>query len=224
MKRRLIMFCLLGILVVCGFSEKVLSFELRPYLEIGAQIMNEPGDHGDRSNIGIGVEALFNKGDLDYWVNLGLWSTFEATDEKLSAPTGAKHLSFGGRYKLCQMDNGIAISPFFTLGWETWQRNLNPGPEYINRFEDIEFLSAHMGARFQYDRFFLDLGATYPFWNKTDRANLDGKPGYALFLGYKTKMAVFGIFGQNICFAGDENQPSFDFHRIGASMMFRIPF
>ena len=224
MKRRTLLFFIMALTVITFINgkSKALSFELRPYFEVGTQIMDEPGDKGSRSNIGIGVKALFDKGDLDYWLKLGLWTTFEPTDEKVSAPTGAKYFSIGGRYKLYKTGD-VTLNPFFTVGWENWKRNLEPG--IIGRFEEIQFLFANAGARFQRDKIFLDLGVTYPFWNETDKDHsLSGRLGYTAFLGFETKMVIFGISGNIIGFNGDDSQPDFNFSRVLAKFIFKIPF
>ncbi|MFH1822548.1 MAG: hypothetical protein ABH830_02495 [Patescibacteria group bacterium] len=221
--KKIVFFFIVVIAIVFIQLVQVSAFELRPYFEVGSQVMDEPGDKGSRSNIGIGIQPFFQKDNLDYWLDLRLWTTFEPADEKISAPTGAKHLSIGGRYRLFEFGN-YSLSPFLTIGWESWKRNLENCSTFINRFTDIQFASTNFGVRIQRGKFFLDAGANYPFWNSTDNDNLSGQFGYNGFLGYEAKWAIIGVYGDSYRFRGGRFQPDFNFYRVGLRMIFKIHF
>ncbi|MFH1427360.1 MAG: hypothetical protein ABIG60_02420 [Patescibacteria group bacterium] len=223
MKKKMFLMLVVVIMAMISYPLKSFAFELRPYFEVGGQIMDEPGDKGSRSNIGIGIQPFHQRGNLSYWLDLRLWTTFEPADEKVSAPTGAKHLSAGGRYRLYQLGN-YTLSPFLIVGWESWGRNLEIGPAYVNRFNNIQFAATNFGVRVQRGKFFLDTGANYPFWNSTDNDNLSGRLGYTGFVGYEAKWAIIGVYGDSARFSGGSFQPNFNFYRVGIRMIFKIHF
>lgn len=222
--KKSLLFVLTAILFFSCLPAADAAFRLRPSNQLGSQNMDEPGDEGSRSTIGIGLQGLFSSGRLDYWAQINGDSYWEAPDEKLSAPTQRRGLSIGGRYNDLFQLWKASFSPFLSLGYANWNKNIPPGP-HIGRFEEIMFLSATGGVKASLGRFFLEAGLNCPFWSDTDKGHdLSGKLGYNVFLGISTRIADVGLFHDSTAFGGDGNQSDFRFSVTGLRVIFNFDF